>query len=170
MNIQKTSSKVRRLPVLSIFALVLGVGVFPDLQAEIYQCINDQGNQSFSSKPCKNAINPGASIAAISPLDTVANGSLVTFLTTDKKSIASRDKAKLFAVDAQIKDLEKHIDKLQRERARAIAAVDVPESTHDSVYRQQTEIRSRFDSRIASNLVTISQLRESRQALMQKVM
>ena len=83
---------------------------------------------------------------------------------------SAEERELLFAVDGKIRELQKKIDKLQRERAKEVAAADVPEATHSSVYRQQSEIRTRFDTVIASELDTISQLRKKRQALIQKIM
>jgi len=196
MNIQQNlygrlnRSSVLPLVVLIFSVLIFSLGFAPALHAEIYKCVNSQGHASYSAIPCQSefrtyeettiirAENVVADRSTDSPTDGFMESIMTekedfnteTILSRSKKSSEAEERQELFAVDGKIRELQKQIDKLQRERAKEIAAADIPEATHSSVYRAQSEIRTRFDTLIASDLDTISQLRKKRQTLIQKVL
>jgi len=167
MNIQKHLYQwSNHKSVLPLIALLLSIGASPTLHAEIYKCVNSQGYASFSSIPCQDKSSPPTeTITAVT--DAKPDPASMTY---SGNSSESNNRQLLFAVDGKIRALQKKIDKLQRQRAKEVAAADLPEATHNSVYRQQIVIRTKFDTLIASDLDTISQLRKKRQTLLQKVL
>ena len=162
--------QINRPFVLPILALTFAITSTPPLYADIYKCVDTQGHQSFSSRPCRmeKPMKPNNDKTKQANNQYATNNS--TNLSQQGEMTEDEERALLFAVDGKIRELQKKIDRLQRERAKEIAAADRPEATHSSVYRQQSEIRTRFDTVIASELDTISQLRKKRQVLIQKIM
>ncbi|MFT6433489.1 MAG: hypothetical protein ACJAVI_001531 [Candidatus Azotimanducaceae bacterium] len=185
MNIkQSLPIQFNPISVLPTLTLILSISITPLLHAEIFKCVDSQGHVSFSAIPCEGVserpIEKPESVSVKGSMEKTATDNKEPMretsnidharLTQSKQSEASQDRQLLFDVDDRIKDLQKNIDQMQRSRAKEIAAVDIPEASHGSVYRQQSEIRTRFDTVITSELNIISQLLKKRQALIHKVM